>query len=150
MVLWWAWSAFNAGSVQTIASGGLHVVAALAATNTALAAGAGGVTAIAMDAYFSRGRSFDVFRTLNGILGVSHFVWCERTPRVPRVSMAAVLSSCTPHLCQSCVPPDLRLSGPRGHNCWLRIHEPMGGCPVWHHLQSLYLCGRTASRSSAH
>ena len=70
MVLWWCWFAFNAGSADTVATGGRHMVAALAATNTALAAGAGGMTAITLDALTSRGRVFDVFRAMNGILGV--------------------------------------------------------------------------------
>ena len=68
MVLWWAWFAFNAGSIQTVATGGQHVVAALAATNTALAAAAGGAVGIVISALESRGRFVDVFATINGCL----------------------------------------------------------------------------------
>jgi len=65
-ILWIGWYGFNPGSTLGL-SGGLADLAARAAVTTSLAAGAGGVTAMAVS-WMRTGKS-DLSLTVNGILG---------------------------------------------------------------------------------
>lgn len=128
MILWWAWFAFNAGSVETVATDGREVIAALAATNTAVAAGAGGMTAVALDYLTSRGHQFDVFRSINGVLGV----------RFVRLTVHSVLEF------------NVRRAGPGWYHCGMRLYEPMGGSARWNYFIDLRIRCRANSDPPPH